>query len=408
MNAPLFRPEALQAHRERLGGTVIAATPPRSAIYVWAVVIVAVLGALVLTFGEYAPRAQVKGMIAYDAGIARVHPNAPGEVRAIQVREGQEVRAGDPLATIAFAQGSGGMAQQLAELDAQDKQMAEQQRLAGELAAAEIATLERQRQNLSASVGSLERQRSLAAGQAALAESENRRARSLAAQGAGSQRQVEESRSAALAARAQAEGLTERIIQQQGAMREAEGRIAQRRLEAERSRAELGAQRAALAEQRGGLARQDSIVLTAPVNGRVEQIALTAGQRATPDTPIMTIVPSGGRMEAWLYAPTSGAGFVRPGQSVSLLFDAFPHQLYGAGQGTVVEVARMPVQGATLDKQLALDEPVFKVRVSIDTLPDAARRGERLRAGMTLVANIELERRSLWELLFNPFASALR
>lgn len=408
MNAPLFRPEVIEAQRDRLAGTVIAATPPRSGVYLAFVLAVVAAAVLVLVFGHYAPRAQVKGYLTYDTGIARVHPNAPGEIRVIQVREGQAVRAGDPLATIAFAQGSGGMAQQLQQLDAQDRQLADQQRLAGSLADAEVASLERQRQNLAAAIASLERQRALASGQAALAESESRRARALAAEGAGTQRQVEESRSAALAARAQAEATLERIIQQRDALRAAEAQVAQRRIEAERSRADLGAQRAALAEQRGALARQDSIILTAPVDGRVEQIALAVGQRVTPETPLMTIVPGQGRMEAWLYAPTRGAGFVRPGQRVSLLLDAFPHQIYGAGHGTVVEVSRLPVDGRTVEPQLGLDEPVFKIRVSVDRVPGAAMRGERLRAGMTLRGNVELQRRSLWESLFNPFAAALR
>jgi membrane fusion protein len=50
---------------------------------------------------------------------------------------------------------------------------------------------------------------------------------------------------------------------------------------------------------------------------------------------------------------------------------------------------------------------VFRIRVALTSLPAAARGTGRLRAGMTLTGNVVLERRPLWQLLFNPFAAAL-
>jgi hypothetical protein len=51
---------------------------------------------------------------------------------------------------------------------------------------------------------------------------------------------------------------------------------------------------------------------------------------------------------------------------------------------------------------------VFRIRVAIDqAVPKLPGGGEaRLRPGMTLSANLVLERRSLWEVLFKPIASA--
>jgi membrane fusion protein len=407
MTTPLFRHQAIDAQRDRLAGTVIAATPPRAGLYLALLVAVVAALAAILVFGQHAARAEVKGVVAYDSGIARVYPNAAGEVRAVHVREGQQVQAGTPLLTLALAQGSGGLDGQLGSLAQQDGELARQAELAGTLAAAEIASLERQRSNIAAAIASLERQRSLAAAQVRLAESDTRRAAALAAEGAGTQRQVEESRAGLLARRAEVESLNERIIQQRDALRAVEAQVAQRRIDAERSRSELAGQRSALAEQRGGLSRQNGIVLTAPVDGTVEQVGAQIGQRATPEGSLATIVPAGGRMEVWLYAPTRGAGFVREGQDVRLLFDAFPHEAYGAGAGRVVEVSRVPVDGATAGPQLGIEEPVFRIRVALTSLPAAAQGTGRLRAGMTLTGNVVLERRPLWQLLFNPFAAAL-
>jgi membrane fusion protein len=408
MDTPLFRQEVIEAGRDRLAGTVVAATPPRSRLYAALLMAVAVGLALILVFGQYASRAQVKGVVAYDAGIARVYPNAPAEIRQVHVRSGMQVAAGDPLVTVSLAQGRGGIAGQLAELQRQDQELARQEMLASTLGTTEAETLAQQRSSLTASIASLERQRAFSAGQIALAEAATRRAMRLAAEGAGSQRQVEESRAATLARRAEVESIQERIITQRETLRAISGQIALRGIDASRTRSQVSAQRAALAEQRAALLRTDRLTLTAPVAGEVGDVAAQVGQRARPETSLVTIVPSGSRIEVWLYAPSRALGFVRPGQEVRLLFDAFPYQKYGAGSGTVTAVSRVPAEPGSIDAALGIEEPVFRIRVAIDRVaPRLTDAEERLRPGMTLGANLVLERRRLWEVLFNPVKAAL-
>src|SRR4051812_9331851 len=409
MTVQLFREEVIEAGRERLAGTVVAATPPRAKLYVGLVLAFAALVAAILVFGHYSSRAQVKGVVAYDAGIARVYPGTAAEIRAFHVRNGQHVEAGTPLVTLAIAQGEGGLTTQLGQLAGQDEALERQQTLAASLGDAETEALAKQKASLAADIASLERQRVFAAGQARLAESATARASRLAAQGAGTQRQVEDSRSSLLARHAEIEQLGERLITQRQALAQTDAQIVQRRLEAERSNSDLAAQRAALGEQRTALGRQGQITLTAPIAGEVSDISAEVGQRAKPEASLVTIVPSGSHLEIWLYAPTRAVGFVHPGQEVRLFFDAFPYQKYGAGRGRVTAVSRTPIEPAALDSALGIQEPVFRIRVAIDQavprLPDAA---ARLRPGMTLTANLVLERRSLWEVLFNPFRSLVR
>ena len=408
-DSPLFRHEVVEAGRERLAGTVVAATPPNSRLY--ASIVMAVAAALVamLVFGQYATRAQVKGTVAYDAGIARVYPNAPAEIRRFHVRSGQQVAAGDPLVTVSLAQGRDAIGGQIGELARQDAELARQQQLTSMLGSSETQALQQQKASLTAAIASLERQRSLAAGQIGLAEAATRRAARLAAEGAGSQRQVEDSRAAALARRAEVEGINERIITQRETLRAIDAQITQRLIESNRGQSQVGAQRAALAEQRAALMRTDQLTLTAPVAGEVGDIGGEIGQRARPETSLVTIVPRGSRLEVWLYAPSRAIGFVRPGQEVRLMFDAFPYQKYGAGRGTVTAVSRVPIDPGAIDTALEVKEPVFRIRVAIEEVaPRIAGSQQRLRPGMTLSANLVLERRRLWEVLFNPVAAALR
>lgn len=406
MNAPLFRHEVIEAGRERLSGTVVAATPPRARLYLALVLGVVAILVTILWFGTYTSRATARGVVAFDGGVARVYPNAPGEIREVHVREGARVEAGAPLMTIALAQGANGVGDQLIQIDQQEVALADQQRLAASLAETEARTLEGQRDALAAAIASLRRQQRLAQEQIRLAEAGSRRAARLATEGAGSRRQVEESRAALLARRAEAEGFTERIAAQDQALRALSSQAAERRLEGQRRTAELAGQRASLGEQRAALSRTDRLVLTAPVSGEVGDLAGELGQRARPDVALVTLIPAGSRHEVWLYANSEAVGSVQPGQKVQINFDAFPYQRHGSGQGTVTAVSRVPVEPAALDPALGIQEPVFRIRVAIESLPPAIG-ADVLRPGTTVSANLILRRRSLWEALFNPIASAL-
>jgi membrane fusion protein len=409
MTTSLFRQEVIEAGRERLAGTVVAAVPPRAGLYTLLALGFTGLLVAILVFGTYATSARVRGIVAYDAGIARVYPSSQAEIRAIHVRTGQRVTAGTPLVTISLAQGSGGVGAQIEQIANQDGELARQLDLAGSIGTTETRALADQRASLGAAVASLERQRAIAQSQIQLAEAATRRAGRLAEEGAGTQRQVEDSRSSLLARRAELEGLGERLIAQREALRAIDSRIAERSLDASRSQSVLAAQRAALAEQREALLRTHQLVLTAPIDGEVGDVSVEVGQRARPDTSLVTIVPQNSRLEVWLYAPSRAIGYVRPGQEVRLLFDAFPYQSHGAGRGTVTAVSRVPTEPSNIDAQLGIEEPVFRIRVAIDSLAPRAPAGERqLRPGMTLGANLVLERRTLWEVLFNPFLGAMR
>ena len=409
MTAQLFRREVIEAHRDRLAGTVVAAAPPSARLYTILILVIAAILVAILVFGSYATSAQVRGIVAYDAGIARVYPSAAAEIRAIHVRNGETVRAGQPLVTLSLAQGQDGVSSQLEQLANQDTELARQIELAAQIGTAEAASLTQQRISLGASIASLERQRTLAAGQVRLAEAGTRRAADLARQGAGSRRQVEDARSVLLARRSEVESLSERLIAQRELLRSTEAQASQRMLEASRTRSVLLAQRAALAEQRAGLMRTDRLVLTAPIAGEVGDVSVEIGQRARTDQSLVTIVPQASRLEIWLYAPSRAVGVTRPGQQVRLLFDAFPYQKYGASRGTVTEVSRVPTEPTSLDPGLGIEEPVFRIRVRLDEMaPRVTREGRSLRPGMTLAANLVLERRSLGEILLGPVFSAVQ
>jgi len=408
----LFRQEVVDAARDRLEGTVIAATPPRSSTYfgVALVVLLALIALLIL--GSFASRVRVTGVVAYSGGVARVYPPSPVEIRSLHVREGEMVVAGAPLATVAVTQGRDaggeGVASQLAELARQDTELARQQELTRAAAIVDANALAQQHDSLTGSIASLDRQQKLGTAQAALSRSETARAMRLAKAGAGSSRQAEQAKAAALQRELDLETVRERAIGQREALRQTDTQLAQRRLESEQKLSQIGAQRAALAEQRAALLRLDRLILTAPIAGRVSDLVGAVGQRARPDTSLLTVVPSGSRLEVWLYAPSRAIGFVRPGDQVRLMFDAFPFQKYGAGRGTVIALSSVPTDPGAIVSGVNAQEPVYRMRVRIDRIGGDGATARSLKPGMTLSANLITEHRHLWEVFLDPILRSWR
>ena len=404
----LFRNEVIEASRNRLTGAVIAAVPPSSRLYTRLVAGAALLLVLIMLFGSYTMTADVRGIVAYDEGVARVYPRSAAEVSAIHVKSGDRVEAGQPLVTLAIAQGQGGVTPQLNQIGNQDAELGRQVGLAALQASSEVAALSQQHAGLVATISSLERQRAIASDQIRLSESAARRADRLAAEGAGTQRQVEDSRSALLARRAEREALGEQIIAQRNALRANEADRSRQQLEAQRTQSVLLAQKAVLAQQQLELSRTDKLVLTAPVAGTVGDISVEIGQQATPERAAASVIPSGSKLEIWLYAPSRAVGNARPGQQVRLQFDAFPYQKFGSGQGVVTEIAKVPTESSNVDPGLKIDEPVFRIRARIVNFsPRAKAHIASMRQGMTLSGKLVLERRSLWQVLFGPILEAI-
>jgi membrane fusion protein len=413
MSTQLFRHEVIEAKRNRLTGTVIAATPPRASTYTAILALTVLAFILFAIFGQFATRSKVTGVLVYDQGFARIYPPQIAQIRKIHVHEGDVVEAGAPLVTISLSQGRDangeGMAGQLAELRRQDLELARQQRLASMLGSGEGDSLIQQRNSLQDVIASLKRQRALAAAQVKIARSDRARTARLVKDHAASKRQLELAEATVMSRITDQEALEERFLSQRQSLRGVEAQIRQRHMTTQQTLSQIGSQRAALAAQRAAIARQDRLVLTAPISGRVTDLVSEIGQRARPEVSLVTIVPTGSTLEAQLFSPTRAVGFVKPGDDVRLLFDALPFQKYGAGHGTIIDISNVPADPSSIDPSLKIDQPVFRIRLHIDRTPSIRQGEDRpLRPGMTVSANLVLEQRALWEVFFAPVLKAIR
>src|SRR6185369_3499768 len=93
------------------------------------------------------------------------------------------------------------------------------------------------------------------------------------------------------------------------------------------------------------------IVISAPYDGVVTSLQAEKGSSAQANIPL-SVVPAGSDLQASLYGSSRAIGFVKPGQKVSIRYQAFPYQKFGSYVGTVASVSKSAINPAELPQQL--------------------------------------------------------
>lgn len=412
MNSDLFRPQAVAHASRRLEGEVILASRPSTRVLAWGCVAVVVAVAVFCVTATYTRRETVTGWLVPQAGLIRVTARQAGMVEALDVTEGQVVRQGQALAVLRTSmdvpEGDAGramvrdVAAESDALEAQDR--ATQARLSVQAArlASQRLALERELAETRARLSALEER-------TRLANVNVERFERVAAEGYLSRRDLDAARSTALMMAQDAAEVRTLVLTYERQIGDLDAQLRTVPLDA---RAATAQSKAAIAEvrQKGtAAALQSTYVATAPIAGRVGAIPVDVGQ-TLPSGATIAVVSSGDGMEAELFAPSRAAGFIRPGQEVRLMYQAFPHQKFGAARGTVRTVSRTVLAPGELSiPGLALQEPVFRVRVKLDRQSVRAYGQDMpLRPGMLANADVVLSRRSLVEWLLDPIYAAGR
>lgn len=161
-------------------------------------------------------------------------------------------------------------------------------------------------------------------------------------------------------------GAVEKQIQGEAALRAAEQQRRQAESESEslwrRERADASDKRA-IAEQEILKARKRRNLqrLLAPIDGTVTNLAAwTVGGVVKPADPLMNIVPISALPEIEAMVLNKDVGFVEAGQRVTVKFDAFPFTRFGTVEGEVIDISR----DANKDEKLGL---VYPARIRLDT-----------------------------------------
>lgn len=155
------------------------------------------------------------------------------------------------------------------------------------------------------------------------------------------------------------------------------------------------------------------IYLTAPVTGTVTALNTSIGQHVTVGSTLVSTYPLHSNLQAHLYIPPEGIGFVEAEQTAAIRLTAFPFQKFGVMKGRVLRISRTPYQTAEMPDQLTdvLDpnRTYYKAVVELQHQYIMTNGEQRaLKPGLVLEADLMLEKRKIYEWLLAPIYSFTR
>lgn len=408
----LFRPESV---RERqmlwLGRPAIALGFP-AALSSISSFVVAVAAAALVTFGSYARRVDLHGVMLPSAGLIPVSSPAAGWVQALNVEDGQVVTSGAPLYALNTdtSTKNGSTQQQILQA------LAVQRGLLVAQIAAKVRLREQQDAELQRKIENLMAQIQQKGAQIAQKEEFVRTlTKTLAdynryvAMGIGNMNERNVQQANWMRAKDELEQFKSDQLRLQSELIEVQYKQASNDLTVGQ---EIDAMRSKISELDQQVANSEAhhaIEILAPGAGKVTAIASRAGQLVASGARMLTIVPSDNQLHAELLAPSSAIGFIQPGQRVLLRYSSFPYQKFGQYWGTVTEVSHAALQPEELKSLVPTVAPenqgktFYRVVVSPDRQDVTVYgRSEPLQASMQVDAYVLLENRPIYEWIIAP------
>ncbi|MFZ3482120.1 HlyD family secretion protein [Sphingomonas sp. 3-13AW] len=406
----MFRDEVRQARRYKLYGDVSLALPISWQVIGYGLLAMLLTAAVFLYFASYSRVEVVPGRIEPDLGSAAVLPSRAGVIIKLLAKEGDRVRAGAPLAIIRaeeIDQGGGpGAARTLGALEQQEKQLLLRESAVLGGARATRARFAAQAAGLAGEISAIDSQIATQRDLIAIAETDFKRARAISERGFVSRRDLQTREETLLSRQQQLANLIQLRTEKSGSLAEAKEGAVEAENVAASTAAQVVGDRASVAERKFDIEANRGYSLVAPVGGAVTAVTGRLGQAVRPDTPVMTIVPAGARLEAQLYVPTRAAGFITVGDEVRLKIDAYSYERFGTISGRISNFSSATINYSDGEGK---EEPAYLVTVAVPR-PTIYAFGQmrKLRPGMTLTANIITRRQTLFERLFEPLFAVRR
>ena len=408
MPRQLFRQEAIDAQREKFLGEATIARPVPFWVFTLLAAGTAVLLIAVALWGQYTRRERVEGYLALDTGAARVLIPDAGRVTNLMIKEGEEVKAGDPMATISLdrSTGTGPSTNEAVAAEMANRRLILEKEQAQwrELGAQQIEQNRQRQKDLATELTQIDREMKLQDERIRSAKDQLARYKGLA----GEKQFVSEA-----LVKAKQDEVTDQEIKRETLVRQrgqVERDLASARLEGPaielRSRTQVEQVARQISELQEGMTQIEAkreTVIRAPMAGVVTNIAVNRGQSAAADTTLATVLPRGSGLHVELLVPTRAIGFVKNGNEVVLRYEAFPYERFGQYHGTVTDIGRnVWTQGERVGP-LTAKEPVYRIDVKLDKqVVSALGTDYALRPGMLVSADLLLEKRTLIEWIFEP------
>ncbi len=407
MTKKMFRQEAIDALREKFLGEATIARP----LPMWAMTLLAVGAAALMiavaVWGQYTRRERVEGYLQLDVGAAKVSITDAGRVTELMVKEGQEVKAGEPMLRLSLDRSTASSLSTSAvaagELNQRRGSLEKEQEQIRELAQQQLQQVKKRIEDIKREVVQIETEIKLQGQRVTSAKEQAKRFQQLA----------KEKFVSDIVARQKQDEATDQEIRVQTLRRQKstlERDLSTAQLEepaiALRARSQEEQKTREISVVQQSLAQEDAkreTIIQAPITGVVTNIAIASGQSVTADSPFATILPAGSKLQAEMLVPTRAIGFVTKGKDVVMRYEAFPYERFGQYHGVIADVSQTVWSPGDKIGPLAVREAAYRITVKLDKQTVAAMGQEiPLRSGMLVNADILLDKRSLLEWVFEP------
>ena len=163
--------------------------------------------------------------------------------------------------------------------------------------------------------------------------------------------------------------------------------------------------------------------LSAPINGTVQQLALTTqGQVVTTGQQLMVVIPDGDKLQVEIFVSNLDIGFVKLGQEAAIKVDAFPFTRFGTLNGKVIRIAKDAIDEQDARRSQANSTALanaggagggagqpqnFVFPVTLELYETAMKIDDvvvALTPGMTVTAEIKTDSRSVISYLLSPIS----
>jgi membrane fusion protein len=410
MRQSLFREEALESSRDKLLGEVSLHQPLSVSILTGCAAFVAIAVIAFVIWGEYTRKAHVSGYLAPSMGLIKVYAPEPGTLIEKHVREGQVVKRGDRLFVLSTERSSRetpeAQSAAISKLQERRDSLKEDFAKQGNIAQIEQRTLQERIMGMEAEAVQIGVEINLQKQRVEGSREVLGRFRRLQATQSVSDLQAQEKQQELLDQQYRLQELERQRLNREREIKELRLQVLSDELKAKNHQAAIGRDVATLEQQLTEYESRRNLVITAPRDGIVTTILAERGQVAQTTSPLLSILPEGATLEAQLLIPSRAIGFIAPGQSVAVRYQAFPYQRFGSHKGEVREIAKTLIRPNEVDLPVALNEPVYRVTVALASQTvEAYRQDIPLQSGMLLDADVSLDHRRLIEWVFDPLFS---
>jgi membrane fusion protein len=407
---PLFRPDAVAAHRRNELGRIVIVRPVTLRAMGAAFAAVAAALAALAYFGTYTAHRTLRGRLVTERGSIDVRSPQLGTVLEKRVSEGRVVERGDTLYVISSERMSSARG---ATQQAIGDQLGNRRRsLLDEIANTRaLAHLERESTAESIAMLTAEARQldDATAGQAErtdLARAIAERYERMRTMGFVSEEHLLGKSADLLEQRGRLHSLARERSNVARQLADLRSRVATADVRYENQIAELTR---AIAETELQIAENEArraISVVAPDAGIVTGVRADVGEPVDSAAPLAFIVPVGSALQARLYAPSRAVGFLVVGQDVLLRYEAYPYQKFGHYRGRVTAISQTALAPAAAERAGGSGEPMYEVAVALERQTVTAYGEPRpLRPGMAVEADVLLETRRLYEWVLEPLYS---